>query len=125
VIHLDTHTLCWLYNGAIDQLSRVAREEISKASVIAIAPVVELELQFLKEIGRFRDTPEQVLQALGRDLGLVVSVTPYRSVVAIARSLQWTHDPFDRLIAAQAICDEAILLTKDRLIRQHCPNALW
>jgi PIN domain nuclease of toxin-antitoxin system len=45
--------------------------------------------------------------------------------VDAALPIHWTRDPFDRLIAAHAIASNARLDTKDRLIRQHCPNALW
>lgn len=125
LVHLDTHAVCWLYNGEPKQLSRAALAAIEVASIIAISPLVELELHFLVEIGRFRDPPAQVLQALFEKLGMTISHTALRDVTTAAHGLNWTRDPFDRLIAAQAICDNAVLVTKDRTIRQHCPNALW
>jgi PIN domain nuclease of toxin-antitoxin system len=39
--------------------------------------------------------------------------------------LGWTRDPFDRLIAAQALVANATLVTKDTLMSKHCPAALW
>jgi PIN domain nuclease of toxin-antitoxin system len=42
-----------------------------------------------------------------------------------ARSLFWTKDPFDRLIVAHALAADAILLTADGTIREHCPQASW
>lgn len=125
LIHLDTHAVCWLYNGEPEQLSSAALAAIEAASLIAISPLVELELHFLVEIGRFRDPPAQVLQVLHEKLGMTVSHTALRDVTTAAHGLGWTRDPFDRLITAQAICDGAILVTKDRNIRKHCSNALW
>ncbi|MBW8060344.1 MAG: type II toxin-antitoxin system VapC family toxin [Solirubrobacterales bacterium] len=39
--------------------------------------------------------------------------------------LSWTHDPFDRLIAAHAIVADAPLITADRTILAHLPLAIW
>ncbi|MCE3290874.1 MAG: hypothetical protein K0R83_2886, partial [Caulobacter sp.] len=46
-------------------------------------------------------------------------------VVSAARTLTCTRDPFDRLICAAAIADGVGLVTADRRIRQHLPNAIW
>jgi PIN domain nuclease of toxin-antitoxin system len=46
--------------------------------------------------------------------------------VAIAvERVQWTRDPFDRLIVAQALLHDAPLITKDEHIRRHYAGALW
>ena len=49
----------------------------------------------------------------------------FSKVAPAARGLRWTRDPFDRLIAAHAMVTDATLITKDTLIRKHCPAALW
>ena len=90
-----------------------------------VSPIVELELQLLREIGRLLKGPEVVLHALAREIGLEVTTTEYRNVATAACALDWTRDPFDRMIVADAILVGAKLVTKDRLIRKHCPTALW
>jgi PIN domain nuclease of toxin-antitoxin system len=43
-----------------------------------------------------------------------------------AIDVDWTTDPFDRLIVAQAIANSnAKLITRDRLIRKNYPQAVW
>jgi len=66
--HLDTHVVCWLYEGRTELLSPAAKEAIER---------------------------------------------------------DWTRDPFDRLIAAQAALARARLLTRDDLLRRHFPSAFW
>lgn len=39
--------------------------------------------------------------------------------------LTWTRDPFDRMIAAQAIVADAPLVTADRTILANLPLAVW
>jgi PIN domain nuclease of toxin-antitoxin system len=125
LIHFDTHLVCWLYNGETAKLSATAKATIESATSLAISPVVELELYFLHEIGRFLHPPAEALRVMAEQFNLTISATPFRQVTLAAHSLSWTRDPFDRLIAAHAIASGARLITKDRLILQHCPNALW
>ena len=42
-----------------------------------------------------------------------------------AKSLDWTRDPFDRLIVGQARASRLGLITKDRQIRRHFDGAFW
>lgn len=121
---LDTHAVIWLYEGALEQFSPTAREAI-EVGRCAISPMVRLELQYMFEIGRNETDARTVLDILRAQLGLDESRTDFSLVVLAALPLVWTRDPFDRLIVAQAVCDDALLITKDRSIRQHCPNALW
>ncbi|MGZ8231225.1 MAG: type II toxin-antitoxin system VapC family toxin [Burkholderiales bacterium] len=124
VVHLDTHVVCWLYEGRIDLLSAPAAQVVEWGRLM-ISPVVDLELQLLYEIGRILKGPETILSALAFDIGLEVATAPFPVVAARARELSWTRDPFDRLIAAQALVADARLITKDSLMRKHCPAALW
>jgi len=45
--------------------------------------------------------------------------------VQAANGLSWTRDPFDRMIAAQAIVADAPLVTADRTILGNLPLATW
>jgi PIN domain nuclease of toxin-antitoxin system len=40
-------------------------------------------------------------------------------------ALNWTRDPFDRLIVAHSLCRGISLLTKDRTIRSRVELAVW
>lgn len=124
LIHLDTHVVCWLYAGRVDLLSPAARQAIERGA-LAVSPMVGLEIQYLREIGRIRHGPQRILAALRRDLGLSLSDLPFAAVVARALAFAWTRDPFDRLIAAQAAIARARLLTRDDFLRRHFRAALW
>jgi PIN domain nuclease of toxin-antitoxin system len=124
VVHLDTHIVCWLYEGRTDLLSAVARDAIERGQLIA-SPIVDLELQLLYEIGRIVKGPQTVLATLTREIGLQIAAPPFLEAVVAARELNWTRDPFDRLIVAGAALVTAKLVTKDRMIRRHYLDALW
>jgi PIN domain nuclease of toxin-antitoxin system len=123
-VHLDTHVVVWLHAGALREISARAKT-ILESSRLVISPVVLLELDFLREVGRIEEGAEPVLAALASRIGLAVSDGAFIGVVESARSLTWTRDPFDRLIVGQSIAEGCSLVTKDRNIRKHHRGALW
>lgn len=124
LVHLDTHVVCWLYMGRADLLSPAAHEAIEH-STLAVSPMVGLEIQYLREVGRLRYGARRVLTALRRDLGVALSDVPFPVVAARAAVLVWTRDPFDRLIAGEALAARARLVTRDDRLRRHFRAALW
>jgi PIN domain nuclease of toxin-antitoxin system len=76
-------------------------------------------------VGRVTEPASAPLAALRRTIGLQVLDIPLASVIGAAKEISWTRDPFDRLIAAQAIVADAPLVTADRTILEHLPQATW
>lgn len=124
MIFLDTHVVVWLYAGERTRLPAVVAERI-EAEDLLLSPIVPMELQFLREIGRLRAEPCRMLDVLRETIGAQIDNTPYFSVVLQAMELKWTRDPFDRLIVAQALLRHAPLLTRDDQIRKHFAGAVW
>ena len=125
LIYLDTHIVCWLYEGRTDLLSPSAAAAID-AGLLLISPMTVLELHYLYEIGRILVEPEIILSALAEEIGLQISEFPFAAIVQEARKLSWTRDPFDRLIAAEVmLLPNARLITRDRTIRANCLQTVW
>jgi len=122
--YLDTHVTLWLYSGQTERLSKRATNLINRERV-GVSPVVLLELQYLREIGRVTAVPRAIIMDLKQRLGLAVEDRSLETVMERALGLAWTRDVFDRLIVAQATLDDAELVTSDRLIRKHYPKAVW
>ena len=123
VTYLDTHVVVWLYAGLAERFPRSVSERLE--GPLAVSPVVELELQYLFEVGRTASPGAEVIADLHRRIGLETTDASLAKVVGVARTLSWTRDPFDRLIAAQAICDDVSLLTADETIIEHLDLAVW
>lgn len=124
MIHLDTNAVIWLQGDQLQRFSAYARGRL-EAEPLFVSPAVDLELTYLHEVGKLRQPAAEVLGALGAAVGLRLSDASFASVVRTARDLGWTRDPFDRLVAAQALADRADLLTADHTIREHLPSAFW
>jgi len=122
--HLDTHLLVWLYLPRLDLLSPRAKVLLGQGD-LAVSPMAVLELTYLKEIGRLTVDGPTIQASLQDQLGITVDGTPFPVVVGEAHAQSWTRDPFDRLIAAQALVAGATLVTADAIMRDHVANAVW
>ena len=114
----------WLYESADRRIPRAVRELLDEEEPF-VSPIVELELTYLHEVGRVTEPAAAPLAALRKTIGLQVADTSLAAVAQAATELSWTRDPFDRMIAAQAIVADAPLVTADRTILAHLPLATW
>jgi PIN domain nuclease of toxin-antitoxin system len=124
MIYLDTHVLLWLHAGLLDRFTARGIRLLEQNDLL-ISPCVKLELQYLFEIGRTTVPAAGIVDGLDGQIGLIVCDLPFALVVNRAVALDWTRDPFDRLISAQALCRGIPLLTKDKSIRRRVKLAVW
>lgn len=120
---IDTHIAVWLCSEKRRSFPAKARVAIEDGW-LAISPMVELELQFLQEIGRIKLGSDGILNTLS-GLPLHIDQTPFSAVTKAAATQTWTRDPFDRVIVGQALAAGGWLVTADERIREHFPRAIW
>ena len=124
---LDTHTLLWFIGGGLN-LSKSARgliEDTANRKFVSIVSIWETAIKV--SIGKmsltqpFDDLFPHQLQINGFDL-LPVKVE-HTSVVI---SLPFSHrDPFDRLLAAQAISESMTLVSIDEVFDDYKVPRRW
>jgi len=126
MIYLDTHIVVWLYEGLSDKLSAKAQKSIDDEEV-CISAMVKLELAFLYEIKRIKVKPDKIIHELTKTIGLRIlgADFDFSQLIENALDLQWTRDPFDRIIVAEAMIDQVGLVTKDQNIRKHYKQSIW
>lgn len=123
--YLDTHVAVWLHDGLVHRLSAGARREIER-NQLRISPMVLLEFQYLYERKRLGVGPAALYATLNSSFGIDVCDFPFAAVALAAASIDWTADPFDRMIVGQAVANgDATLITADTEIRRHYPQAVW
>ncbi len=123
-MHLDTHVVVWLHEDRRDRIPEAVRRRLNTAPLM-VSPMVELELAYLFDVGKISVPASVIIDDLRPTVGLAVSTTPFESVIRQAVRLTWTRDPFDRLIAAQAIAEGESLLTANRRILANLQHAVW
>ena len=124
IIFIDTHVVVWLYSGKTELFSETALDELKKNDLY-ISPIVRLELRYLYEIGRINEIPKKIINTLNEEIGLKESDDSFVEIIDEAIKLNWTRDPFDRIIVAQAKIRGLPLLTKDQTILSNCELAFW
>ncbi|MBI2336541.1 MAG: PIN domain-containing protein [Deltaproteobacteria bacterium] len=124
VIYLDTHVLIWLYEGKIDLIPKPAQLKIEESEIF-ISPMVELELQYLFEIGKIKEQAKNIIIDLQARIGIDYCKQPFPQIIIQALLEDWTRDPFDRIIVSQAKLSNALLLSKDKLILKNYKQAFW
>ena len=124
-LYLDTHILVWLYQDGAARLTPQGMQSIEAAQQLLISPIVELEFTYLHEISRIKCSALTILDSLRRDIGLETCVQPFASIIGAALKLDWTRDPFDRIIVGQAAYRDSHLLTADQNIREKYSRAVW
>jgi len=115
VIVLDTHAWIWWVSEPA-KLGRVARQEIHRAKKIGVPAICCLEVATLAARNRITlDRPP--VQCLHDALALprvdLLAITPAVAVKAAELPALFPGDPADRLVAATAILESALLITKD------------
>jgi PIN domain nuclease of toxin-antitoxin system len=124
---LDTHAFLWWVDGA-PGLGRRARAAVSNPDnevFVSIASCWELaikislgKLRISQNLDRF--VPEQL-----RLNGFSLFAIELRHVVGVA-GLPFHHrDPFDRLLAAQALRDQLTIVSADRVFRKYGVTVVW
>lgn len=124
MIYLDTHVIAWLYAGKVELIPESIQNRISKEELL-ISPMVSLELQYLFEIGCVSEQGSDVVQDMGKRIGLMICELPFDVVINFAVKQKWTRDPFDRIIVAQASLHSSKLVTKDESMLENYKFALW
>ena len=124
MIYLDTHAVIWLFAKNLNGFSPQGKKLIDSEELY-ISPMVELEIEYLFEIDKIKERSSIIIGYLGEKIGLKVSDTAFSLIIDTARKMKWTRNPFDRIITAQASAQDAVLLTKDRIIQKNYGKAFW
>ena len=111
---LDSQVLIWLLDDD-RRLSSGARERLASAPRVFFSAASTLELTIKSMLGRL-ELPEGWVDRLG-DAGLsALSITPEHTAGLVRFPELVGHDPFDRILMAQALVEQIPLLTADRVL---------
>ena len=124
MIHIDTHVAIFLYSGHLQLFNKKILDLIEN-NEICISEIVRLELKYLYEIGRTTVGPQIIVGALMSEIGLKMSANSFQHVIDKSIELDFTRDPFDRIIVADAMIKNSLLISKDRFIQENYHNTMW
>lgn len=125
---LDTHVFLWSI-AEPRRLSTKARNAITKLeNQVFVSPVTAYELSYKHRQGKL-PSGAAIVASFGRQIAhLYASELGISAPHALAAGqLEWDHkDPFDRVLAAQAMVDGFTLVTADEQLHAFAPvTTLW
>ena len=110
---LDTHALLW-WLADDDQLGNGAREVVADpVNDILISMVSLWEIVVKVRIGKLQADIAEIVDAVQRE-GFTVLDVGMAHLVALAGLPMHHRDPFDHLLIAQAMTEEATFMSEDR-----------
>jgi len=122
---LDTHIFLWFINGD-NKLSENLIETIENENNIVFVSFANLwEIIIKSNLGKLKiDLSIEELYKLFYKLNIKLLV-PNQFDLEILQNLENLHkDPFDRMIIAQSIANELIIITEDSIFKKYQINML-
>ena len=124
-VYLDTHVAVWLHDGLVGKLTVPAIAAIEEGDLL-LSPMVYLEFSYLYKRGLVRVSASELYTNLSTSFGVILCRQGFPGIAAAATEVEWTNDPFDRIIVAQSQCDpNSRLVTADRVILSNYDRAVW
>src|SRR5262245_23730022 len=123
---LDTAAFIWLINGA-HELTPAAREAIQRSVTVNLSIVSLWEMQIKDQNGKLRlpDPPRQLARIACPLHHILIQLVEPDDIFMLEQLPMLHADPFDRLLVAQAMEHDMVIVTPDRFIRQYPVNTLW
>jgi PIN domain nuclease of toxin-antitoxin system len=113
---LDTHALLWWLADS-PMLSSKARSAIARSPAIYVSAATAWEIAIKKAYGKLH-APDDLEQALAANGFEALPITVAHALAAGALPLHH-HDPFDRMLIAQAHAESLTLVTRDRSLQEY------
>ena len=123
---LDTHALIWFYDGSplLSAAGRAAIEDQDNRPFLSAASFVEIGIKI--SLGKLR-LSASTARILDTYINAGASVLDIRPIYGMSlETLPFHHrDPFDRLLAVQALVEDMTFISKDAVFDQYGVKRLW
>jgi PIN domain nuclease of toxin-antitoxin system len=123
---LDTHTVLWWFAGDSRMPSRV-RSAIADASSVWVSAVSAYEIRLKHRLGKLPQAGALVADFQGwmtRSEFKTLSVE-FDHAFAAAGYEQAHRDPFDRMLIAQALREDLVLVSRDSALEAFGVQRIW
>jgi PIN domain nuclease of toxin-antitoxin system len=113
---LDAHVVFWWLTDD-PTLADDVKDRLDHEPGVCVSAATIWEVTIKQAIGRLKepaDLPERIRDSGFREL----PITPEHAIVA-ARLPAIRRDPFDRMLVAQARCEDLTLVTRDANVQRH------
>lgn len=114
---LDTHALLWWFSNP-RLLSEESRNIIHDTrNLIFVSSVSTWEIVIKRSLGKLK-VPNRIFELIQEEHFYELSIS-IAHTKALATLPDHHHDPFDRLLIAQAITEDFTLITRDKVMKKY------
>ena len=124
---LDTHTFLWLVTEAEPVPPRALGAYHDRRNEVLLSVVSAWEIQIKLQIGKLKleDPLDVVIATEQQRHNVRILPVALQHVFELGKLPLHHRDPFDRLIVAQAIAEQAKLVTADPELSKYPVEILW
>lgn len=114
---LDTHVFLWAVTDS-RKLKASVRQQMMAADQIHVSAASIWEIAIKSRLGKIDADPERLAQSIDQSGFIELPVTA-RHAARVAKLPLHHHDPFDRMLIAQSLCEPLIFLTADEVLTRY------
>jgi len=125
-IILDTHAVIWFFEGD-KRLSKTALDAIYNLDnniYVSIASVWEMAIKLSTGKLEFEGGIERFIETIYKNEFVLLDISPAH-IVNIIKLPFVHHDPFDRMLIAQASAENMTVMTVDENVLKYDINTIW
>jgi PIN domain nuclease of toxin-antitoxin system len=123
---IDTHAVIWFVAGdrRLSRAARTAMEQDRARLYISAASVWEMAIKASRQRLALRLTVQgYIADRIGEGYGLLRVEGTHAA--AVEHLPFHHHDPFDRLLVAQALSERMPIVTRDRVFKKYGVDTIW
>ncbi len=123
---LDTHTLLWAILNDKNLSSNAKKYLSDTAHIVYYSPVSQWEITINHSLGSLdlRITLDECFDIITKT-GFIELPLHSDQFITLSKLPHHHKDPFDRMLVAQAICNNLRIITKDSIIPKYDVETIW
>lgn len=124
---LDTHTFIWWDSEPAKLSSQALALCQDRQNILLLSVVSVWEMQIKLQLGKLKLnlSLHEIVESQRQTNGIEIMPITLEHVLALENLPDYHRDPFDRLLVAQAIVEEAILISADPNITRYPVQVVW
>jgi PIN domain nuclease of toxin-antitoxin system len=123
---LDTHAFLWFVSGdkqLPESAKRIIRN-IDESCFLSAASLWEITIKHQNNKLDLGISLKELFDFADRNQIEIIPIN-YEHLLQLSKLPSHHNDPFDRLIIAQAISEELIIITRDKLFKNYKVKQIW
>jgi len=123
---LDTHAFLWFISGD-KQLPESAKRiigNIDESCFLSAASLWEITIKHQNNKLDLGISLKELFDFIDRNQIEIIPIN-YEHLLQLSKLPSHHNDPFDRLIIAQAIAEELIIITRDKIFKNYKVKQIW